>query len=116
MTAGAVHGQGIYASSNFLTSYGYTARYTAGNGKMWKNCYDPMKNNFVMGIVEIIKKNGYSKDTQHNIVVVPEEDDIIIRYLLILKNNTYSAINTSSIAFEGHYNQYLKQVAEMNQA
>jgi hypothetical protein len=54
---------------------------------MWKNCYDPIKNNFVMGIVEIIKKNGYSKDPQHNIVVVPEEDDIIIRYLLILKNN-----------------------------
>ena len=24
---------------------------------MWKNCYDPIKNNFVIGIVEIIKKN-----------------------------------------------------------
>ena len=50
-----------------------------------------------MGIVEIIKKNGYSKDPSHNIVVVPDEDDIIIRYVLILKNNAYSAINTSSI-------------------
>ena len=69
-----------------------------------------------MGIVEIIKKNGYSKDPAHNIVVVPEEDDIIIRYLLILKNNSYSAINTSNITFEVHYNEYLKQVAEMNQA
>jgi hypothetical protein len=64
---------------------------------VWKNCYESVKNNFVMGIVEIIKKNGYSKDPSHNIVVVPDEDDIIIRYLLILKNNAYSAINTSSI-------------------
>jgi len=28
MTAGAAYGQGIYASSNYHTSYGYTARYT----------------------------------------------------------------------------------------
>jgi hypothetical protein len=39
-----------------------------------------------MGIVEIINKSGYSKDAGHNIVVVPDEDDIIIRYLLVLKN------------------------------
>ena len=30
MTAGAAYGVGIYASSHFATSYGYTARYTAG--------------------------------------------------------------------------------------
>lgn len=86
MTAGAAYGQGIYASSNYNTSYGYTARYTAGSTKVWKNMYDSVRNNFVIGIVEIIKKNGYSKDLTHNIVVVPEEDDIIIRYLLIIKN------------------------------
>jgi len=50
-----------------------------------------------MGIVEIIKRNGYSKDPSHNIVVVPDENDIIIRYLLILKNNFNVGINTSSI-------------------
>ena len=27
MTAGAAYGQGIYASSHYTTSYGYTARY-----------------------------------------------------------------------------------------
>ena len=85
MTAGAAYGQGIYASSNFATSYGYTARYGNGIGKTWKNMYEPLKNCFVIGIVEIITKPGYSKDPAHNIVVVPDEDDIIIRYLLIIK-------------------------------
>jgi hypothetical protein len=27
MTAGAAHGAGIYASSNYSTSFGYTAKY-----------------------------------------------------------------------------------------
>lgn len=108
MTAGAAYGQGIYASSNFSTSYGYTARYNGGQTKVWKNMYEPIKNNFVIGIVEIIKKNGYSKDPTHNIVVVPDEDDIIIRYLLIMKNVASQALNTSQIKFDEHYNHYLK--------
>jgi len=37
MTAGAAYGQGIYASSHYLTSYGYTARYSGGAAS-WKNC------------------------------------------------------------------------------
>ncbi len=69
-----------------------------------------------MGIVEIIKRNGYSKDASHNIVVVPDEDDIIIRYLLILKNNSVPAINSFNIEFESHYYQYLRKVLEINQA
>jgi ubiquitin-conjugating enzyme E2 Q len=30
MTAGAAYGAGIYASENYATSYGYTARYSQG--------------------------------------------------------------------------------------
>lgn len=60
MTAGAVYGSGIYASSQYQTSYGYTARYNGGP-KSWKNCMDSLKNSFVIGIVEIIKKNEYMK-------------------------------------------------------
>ncbi len=30
MTAGAAYGAGIYASANYQTSYGYTARYNGG--------------------------------------------------------------------------------------
>ena len=46
---------------------------------------DSLKNSFVIGIVEIIKKNEYMKSGD-NIVVVPEENDITLRYLLVLKN------------------------------
>ena len=88
MTAGAAYGQGIYASSNYSTSHGYTARYSAGM-KAWKNCIDSLKNSFIIGIVEIIKKSGYSKAAGDNIVVVPEEDDIILRYLLVLRQQAY---------------------------
>ena len=92
MTAGAAYGSGIYASANYNTSYGYTARYNAGQ-KIWKNSLDSLKNNFVIGIVEIIKKPGYEKTPDRNIVVVTQEDDIIIRYLMVIKQNlSYSTV------------------------
>lgn len=89
MTAGAAYGSGIYASCNYATSYGYTARYNQG-AKIWKNCIENLKNNFIIGIVEIINKKNYEKDPQRNIVVVPDENDIIIRYLLVIKNGAYA--------------------------
>jgi hypothetical protein len=56
MTAGAAYGQGIYASSNYSTSYGYTAKYNAGT-RAWKNTIENLKgHNFIIGIVEIINK------------------------------------------------------------
>jgi len=85
MTAGAAYGAGIYASAHYGTSYGYTARYSAGQ-KVWKNTLESLKNNYVIGIVEIINKNGYEKSGDRNVVVVSHEDDIIIRYLLVIKN------------------------------
>ena len=91
MTAGAAHGAGIYASANYTTSYGFTARYNAGQ-KIWKNTIENMRSNtsFIIGIVEIIKKKIYEKTPDRNIVVVTDEDDIIIRYLLVI--NTASTI------------------------
>lgn len=80
---------------------------------MWKNTLDNLKNNFVIGIVEIINKKAYEKSGDRNIVVVTDEDDIIIRYLLVIKNthNSYStALNTKDIKFEEHYSNYLKQM------
>ena len=71
MTAGAAYGAGIYASSNYMTSYGYSARYSAGQ-KFWKNTIENLRNNtnFVIGIVEIINKKEYEKTPDRNIVVV----------------------------------------------
>lgn len=31
MTAGAAYGTGIYASSHYATSFGYSAKYSAGS-------------------------------------------------------------------------------------
>jgi hypothetical protein len=43
MTAGAVYGQGIYASSSYATSYNYAAKYANGKTKIWENMYEPIK-------------------------------------------------------------------------
>ena len=111
MTAGAAYGQGIYASANYTTSYGYTAKYNGGT-KVWKNTLENLKNNYVIGIVEIINKKVYEKSGDRNIVVVTDEDDIIIRYLLVIKNNvnSYQAIKSTDIKFDEHYSNYLKQM------
>lgn len=110
MTAGAAYGAGIYASENYGTSYGYTAKYAQGQ-KTWKNCIDNIKNSFVIGIVEIINKQQYQKSGK-NIMVVPEEDDIIIRYLLVLKNNGYpaGALVSTNVGFDKHYSAQLKRI------
>lgn len=91
MTAGAAHGAGIYASANYMTSYGYTARYN-GNQNFWKNTIENLRStsNFIIGIVEIINKKNYEKSGDRNIVVVTDEDDIIIRYLLVIKSGAVS--------------------------
>ena len=68
MTAGAAYGQGIYASANFATSYGYSTRYSAGP-KHWSK--SQLGNYYVIAIVEIIDVPEYKKDANCNIVVVP---------------------------------------------
>jgi hypothetical protein len=65
-----------------------------------------LKQGFIIGIVEIINKSEYQKSGK-NIMVVPNEDDIIIRYLLVLKNQAYPsvALVSTNIAFESHYTE-----------
>lgn len=88
MTAGAAYGVGIYASSQYATSYGYTARYTGGS-RTWPNVVSGLQNGFLIAVCEIIKKPNYNKDPNFNVVVVSDENDIIIRYLFVLKGSTY---------------------------
>lgn len=110
MTAGAAYGSGIYASANFMTSYGYTTRYNAGE-RIWKHSIESLKStlNYIIGIVEIINKKIYEKSGDRNIVVVTDEDDIIIRYLLVIKTAcaaSYPQLNqfkTQDIKFDDHY-------------
>jgi len=44
-----------------------------------------LNTNFAIAIVEIIKKDTYKKDPNANICVIPNEDDIILRYLFVTK-------------------------------
>lgn len=60
MTAGAAHGAGIYASSQYQTSYGYAARYNQGQ-KIWTNQNSWVGNYFMIAVCEIIKKKEYDK-------------------------------------------------------
>ncbi|CDW86592.1 uba ts-n domain containing protein [Stylonychia lemnae] len=112
MTAGAAYGNGIYASSNLSTSSGYTMRYSNGP-KFWQNIGANLHQNYVIAICEIIKKSTYKKDENYNIVVVPDEDDIILRYLFIIKHDQYQELqsfNSLKINFEKHYYNQLKTI------
>jgi hypothetical protein len=68
-------------------------------------------NSFIIAICEIIKKPGYDKNNgTYGIVVVPDEDDIIIRYLFVLKNQGYpsSTLDSTKMGFDTHYSEMMK--------
>lgn len=81
-------------------------------GRNWLNTVPSLSASFIIAVVEIIKKDGYSKDPNHNIVVVPNEDDIIIRYLFVLKNQAHpsQALITTNIKFDDHYQGFMKSL------
>jgi hypothetical protein len=58
MTTGAAYGQGIYASSQFGTAGSYAMRYN-GSGKSWLPSI--LKADFIIGVIEVIKKKEYDK-------------------------------------------------------
>jgi hypothetical protein len=46
-----------------------------------------LSTHYVIAVVEIINKAGYKKDEGCGIVVVPDENDIILRYLFLYGQN-----------------------------
>lgn len=42
-----------------------------------------IQSNFIIGIVEIIEKKEYRKDTGGNICVITDDDDIMLRFLVV---------------------------------
>lgn len=71
MTAGAVHGNGIYLSDNALLSFGY--------GRSGSKS--------VIGVFEVINGEKYEKAT--NIFVVNDEKVLMQKYLLIIPSQNY---------------------------
>ena len=62
---------------------GYSSR-VSSSGKCWSKA--TLGDNFIIGIVEIINKAEYKKDPGCNIVVVTEEEDMILRYIMMYSN------------------------------
>lgn len=68
-----------------------------------------------MGVVEIIDIPGYKKDPQGNICVIPNEDDIVLRYMFVFGNDmafgsNMSTLCTTNMNFENHYTTYIQQL------
>lgn len=80
--------------------------------------WSAIKNQFIIGVVEIVGKPEYKKDPQCNICVIPNEDDIILRYIFLLGHNAtavnygtqQSELNTLKMNFEDHYTNYIQKL------
>lgn len=74
MANGAVHGSGIYLSDSYHMSFGYSS------GAL-----------YVIGVVQIYEPpEKYIKTT--GIYVVPKEEDVLLRYLLVQKDRINSSV------------------------
>ena len=73
MAHGAAHGNGIYFADNAQTSFGYAAD---------KYCASGLN---VVGVFQVINDDKYSKGG--GIYVVPNENDVLMRYAIILNLN-----------------------------
>ena len=108
MTAGAAYGAGVYCAENFNTSLGY-CRFGVSSPGTWP--YSILQGKACMAIIEVIKQEKFNKGS--GIYVVQNDKDIIIRYLLILSNNSFGLNTTAEeLKLEDHYRlineKYLK--------
>lgn len=74
MTTGAAYGSGIYLSNTLNISYGYGHDRYSNSGLN------------VIGVVQVLNdKQSYCKT--NSIYVVPNENEVILRYIIVLRNN-----------------------------
>jgi len=91
MTAGAAHGVGIYTSDNFNTSLTY--------------CGYNHSTEMIMGVFEVIgNKSDYKPG--NSIFVIPNEDKLILRYILCFP---YSLSNTIGSRLNEKFNIKIQQ-------
>ena len=110
MTTGAAYGPGIYTTTKMMTANGYSMRYNGEAGKNWS--YSTFRNKFIVGVVEIIKKKEYDKNNNYYIGVVQDDNDILLRYILIVDSacNRGEDIDAKNVEFEEHYRKYLENI------
>jgi ubiquitin-protein ligase len=79
MSAGQAYGPGIYLASDPNVSLGYCGRSAENYG--------------IMGVVQVLNSAKYSKGG--TIYVVPEESDVLLKYLILIKPSVTSQNITS---------------------
>jgi hypothetical protein len=99
MTAGAAYGPGVYSATNMQTSSGYCNSRFGQTNEKWD--YSLLSNppTSCMAIIEVIK-NGYDKG--NGIVVIPNDKHIMLKYLLLVPNAAFGAVDCSQIPLEKH--------------
>ena len=111
MTAGAAYGAGIYAAENIATSFGYCG-YSASNWhEAWQ--FSNLNNSFIMAIIEVINKSEYKHGA---IYVIPNDKDVIIRYLLVFQQGSSANCDANRLNLDAHLARYEAQVQEIRQA
>lgn len=71
MTCGQAYGPGIYLANNMAMSFGY--------------CRNSNINDYyIMGVVQVLNSEKYKKNI--GIYVVPNESDVLLKYLILLKS------------------------------
>jgi ubiquitin-protein ligase len=97
MTAGAAYGAGIYAAENMATSLGYCGYNSGQYGHIWQHCN--LDNKHIMAIIEVVNKNEYKHG---GIYVIPNDKDVIIRYLLIFSQGMGTSCDANQLKLETH--------------
>ena len=76
MSSGAAYGNGIYLSNNANLSNSYS------------NSIGIQNTIKILGIVQVLDREKYNKG--HNVYVVPEEDKVLLKYLIVFPNSKCS--------------------------
>lgn len=111
MTAGAASGAGVYSAENMNTSVGY-ARMSTGNS-IWP--YGILNNSPMgcMAIIEVIKTHdNISKG--RGIYVIKNDNELIIRYLLLFNSNDLGKLNANAndLGLHHHVNRFERAYKE----
>ena len=96
-SCGAVYGHGIYLGRNSGTSLGYCRR----NGQAeWKNSM--FKNCMAMAVCEVAKVHMASWKKTNTIFVVPQEECVVTRFLLV-STGSLPNVEPTSLKFPNFY-------------
>ena len=90
MSTGAVHGAGIYFARNMATSMGYCQ--SRSSLMEWRNSGIGKSGCTIMALCEIINRPSDFTTNGSDIVVVPQDEYVITRYLIVNPTSSYRSV------------------------